>query len=50
MKTKQEANYVEHSHKNKCKDCEYFKPTILRCHIVEGSIEPCGSCKYYERY
>lgn len=50
MKSKKEAGYVEYLHGRNCRDCEYFKPTILRCSIVEGSIEPCGSCEYFERY
>ena len=50
--SKNAANYTPYSATNKCRDCTMFQRTPDQpnsCITVEGSINPSGHCKYFER-
>jgi hypothetical protein len=48
MVTKKEAQYVEQSKLQKCKDCSMFRKPD-KCTLVEGEIYPNGHCKYWSK-
>ena len=46
--TKAEANYINSSPIQHCKDCTMYKASSNACSLVLGQIMPKGHCDYFE--
>lgn len=45
--SKPEADYINYSRKQRCDDCNMFRPPG-ECTTVKGSISPSGHCRFWE--